>query len=248
VVTSWRSTSLTRCRSFHPLRIQPSISRRCGRLVLRLALRGRPLGRFGSSCVTLSSTRVEPSAGEGVAGCLPFPFAGARFLGVGRVASGRLTPFISFLMGGFEERPPSTLSCCLRFALLKSLVSRPALDHPRSVFEDDEGEAHQPLTALSFLPFPIFSLTAFHLPSPSSLTTSINRLSSSSVHVSLLIFGSNLSFHRSLHCSLLLPSIIAATSTHEFPYAETARCNFASSAGDHGPRLRVGSRDRWYRF
>lgn len=107
-------------------------------------MRGRPLGRFGTTCVSLPSTWVEPSARRGVAGCLPFPFAGARFLGVGRVAlEGSLRPSPS-PFGGFEERPPSTLS--IAFALPFLRTSYLALHWTTRVGTQDGEEKSTPTT------------------------------------------------------------------------------------------------------
>ena len=129
--------------------------------------RGRPLGRFGCSCVGTSPACVTLSSWSEVGGCLPFPLAGARFLGTGRVRSGGSDCSSPSSLGCLEDRPPATLAVAFAFPFL--IVSYRALHWTTSVnIQSCETQSHQLLTALSFLPFPIFSLTAFHLPSPSS--------------------------------------------------------------------------------
>ena len=63
---------------------------------------------------------VVPSSCSGVAGCLPFPLAGARFLGAGRVRSrgSPCSPTSSF--GYLEERPPTTLAVAFAFPFLRT--------------------------------------------------------------------------------------------------------------------------------
>ena len=81
--------------------------------------RGRPLGRFGGSCVETSLTCVIPSSGSEVVGCLPFPLPGARFLGAGRVRSGGSSCSSPSSSGCLEERSPSAFVVAFAFPFLR---------------------------------------------------------------------------------------------------------------------------------
>jgi len=85
----------------------------------RVTLRGRPLGRFRSDGAALSPTCVGSSSGSGVGGCLPLPFADARFLDLGRVVS-EGSPCVSpSSPGTLVEGPPSTLAVTFAFPFLR---------------------------------------------------------------------------------------------------------------------------------
>ena len=81
--------------------------------------RGRPLGRFGGSCAETSLACVIPSSVSEVAGCLPFPLAGARFLGADRVRSGGSSCSPPSSLGCLEGRSPSPLAVALAFPFLR---------------------------------------------------------------------------------------------------------------------------------
>ena len=103
-----RGVGLSTLSTFDP----PSSSVFCASSCAGATFRGRGLGRFGSSSAVVSSAWAKSSSGSGGAGCLPFPLAEARFLGVGRVV----------LEGSPCSPPPSggpTLAVAFAFPFLR---------------------------------------------------------------------------------------------------------------------------------